>query len=277
MMPKLARVDPLFYDRQLHAAMIVRLKRNPVANEFAAPLLEAQGAVTIDIRGEADYPAIKEAWANYSRDGKTFVLNRDAVNADFQELNSQHAGDPSWKPIAPIASGQPLDPRQVALMADRYMPIVVHEVGGHARNYKELAQILGAPAPNVRETEIDALWLEAMTVAAERKINPGYLKDEAPYAVAAGGLVTKYWEAKQRQDPGVFRDFIDGVPGYHKIASAFDQGKAAAMPAVAAYYKQDLQRLNVEDLEIVGNSLPSDEEGAARRNPMHDEPRSMRR
>lgn len=276
-MPKLVHADPLSYDKQLHAAMTARLKRNPVANEFAAPLLEAQGGVIIDIRGEAEYPAIKEAWANYSRDKKTFVLNREAVNADFQELNSQHAGDPSWKPVAAIVPGRPLDPRQVDLIDDRYMPIIAHEVGGHARNYKELAQILGAPAPNVRETEIDALWLEAMTVAAERKANPGYLKDEAPYAVAAGGLVTKYWEAKQRQDSSVFRDFIDGVPGYHKIASAFDQEKAAAMPVVAAYYTQDLQRLNQADLRLVGDSLPSDEEGAARRNPMQDEPRSMRR
>jgi hypothetical protein len=276
-MPKLVRADPLFNDRQLHAAMTARLKRNPVANEFAVPLLERQGGVTIDIRGEAEEPRLKDAWANFSRDSKLFVLNRDAVNADFQELNSLHAGDPSWKPLSLLAAGRALDPRQIETVVDRYMPIVAHEVGGHARNYQELAQILGTPAPNVRETEIDALWLEAMTVAAERRTSTDYLKDGAPYGVAESGLVTRYWETKERHDPGVFRDFIDGVPGYRKIASAFDEEKAAAMPAVAAYYKQDLQRLNQEDLMIVGDAPPDGEENAGRRDFMRDEPRFMRR
>lgn len=221
-------------DEALRAAMLARLKRNPVAAEFAVPVLEEKDGVRIVLRSEADDASLKSAWATYKRDSRTLVLNRDAIASDL---------------------GGAAD---AAALADRYLPVLVHELGGHARHYLQLARILGAPAPNARETEIDALRLEAMTVAAERKTNPAYLRDDTEYAKTESALVDEYWKSKERRDPSLFADFVSAVPGYKKIPLA------AAGP-VADYYRGDEKALQDADRRLIGDEPPDDEAGLGRR------------
>jgi hypothetical protein len=234
----------------LRAAMIARLKRNPVAAEFAVPILEEKdGGVSIEIRSEAEDPGLKGAWAQYQHksDSRVFVLNRDAIDQDLSE---------------PLNPGVP-SARQLELLADRYLPVIVHEIGGHARHYEQLAKILGKSAPNVRETETNALRLEAMATAEERKTNPAYLRDDKEFAKGESALVDKYWESKEKGDPGIFSDYVDGVSGYAKIPSAF-AGDCGESP-VAAFYRGEQKTLIEADRRIVGDDPPDDEIGINRR------------
>jgi hypothetical protein len=237
----------------VRAAFLDRLRRNPVAAEFAVPLLEDAGGVTIEFRGEAEDPGLKGVWACYKRDRKALVFNRDALNEDF-----------AARGIAPLGPGAAPSPAQSAELADRFMPVIVHEVGGHARNYADLQRLLGRPGPNVRETETDALRLEAMATAAERKRNPSYLRDGGEYAKTESGLVDEYWKDKTRGSPEDFRKYVSGIPGYAKIASSLDPG---ADPAVAAYYRADERKLLDSDKRLVGDSAPDDEVSIVRPDP----------
>jgi hypothetical protein len=216
----------------LRASLIARLKKNPVADEYAVPILEAKDGVTLVFRSEAEDPSLKGAWASYKRDSRVLVLNRDAIASDM--------------------------PGRVdmALIADRYMPVFVHELGGHARHYRELAALLGSPAPNARETETNALRLEAMTTAAERKTNPGYLRDDREFARGESALVDKYWESKIRRDPAIFAAYVSAVPGYAKIP--------AAAGRVADYYRNEERALLAADARLVGADIPDDESEVGR-------------
>jgi hypothetical protein len=246
---------PASDEEALRAALIARLKRNPVAAEFAVPILEEKDGVTLVIRAEADDASLKGAWATYKRNSRTLVLNRDAISSDLTETLGS----------APTA-------RQLDLIADRYLPVFVHELGGHARHYEQLAKILGAPAPNARETETNALRLETMAAAAERKTNPNYLRDDKEYARTESALVDKYWESKEKRDPGLFSGYVSAVPGYAKIPSAFAAGAPAA---VADYYRSEERMLLQADPRLVGEDPPDDELGLGRREPL-DGSRSMR-
>jgi hypothetical protein len=230
----------------LRAALIARLKRNPVAAEYAVPILEEKDGVTFAISSETDDAGLKGAWATYKRTSRTMVLNRDAIDSD---LGASAAG-------------------RMDQIADRYMPVIVHELGGHARHYEQLAKILGAPAPNARETETNALRLEAMATAAERKINPNYLRDDKEYARTESTLVDKYWESKEKRDPGIFADFVAAVPNYGKIPPASG--------ASAEYFRNEERGLVSADQRLVGDDPPADEIGVGRREPL-DGGRSMRR
>lgn len=246
-------------EESLRAALIARLKRNPVAARFAVPVLEEKDGATVVFRAEAGDAGLKGAWAAYKRDTRTLVLNRTAIEADL---------------------GEPLNPEgatnaQLARFADRYLPVIVHELGGHARHYAQLAKILGAPAPNVRETETNALRLEAMATAAERRTNPDYLRDDREYARTESALVDKYWESKEKRDPALFAEFVAAVPQYGKIPSAFASDPEAKSP-VAAYYRSEERMLIEADGRLIGGDPPADEAavGRARR---FDDSRSMRR
>ncbi|HXT00733.1 MAG TPA: hypothetical protein VN915_08675 [Elusimicrobiota bacterium] len=221
-------------DQVLRAALLARLKRNPVAAEFALPILEENDAPSIVLRSEAEDASLRGAWATYKRDSRTLVLNRDAIASDL---------------------GGTAD---AAALAERYLPVFVHELGGHARHYERLAKTLGAPAPNARETEIIALRLEAMAVAVERKTNPSYLRDDKEYAKTESSLVDKYWESKEKRDPALFSDFVSGVPGYKKIPFA------AAGP-VADYYRGEEKTVMEADRRLIGDDPPADEAGLGRR------------
>jgi hypothetical protein len=249
------RPAPVPAEEALRAALISRLKRNPVAAEFAAPILEEKDGVALVLRAEADDPSLKGAWATYKRNSRTLVLNRDAIDSDLSE---------------PLKADGPT-PRQLELLADRYLPVFVHELGGHARHYEQLARILGAPAPNARETETNALRLEAMAVAAERKANPSYLRDDKEYARMESALVDKYWESKEKRDPEIFSDYVSAVPAYAKIPAA-----AAAPAAVAGYYRDEESLLIQADRRLIGDVPPDDELGLGRRETF-DGSRSMRR
>jgi|SRR6185312_7909587 len=218
----------------LRAALIARLKRNPVAARFAVPILEEKDGVSIVVRAEADDKSLKGAWASYKRDSRTLVLNRDAIASD----------------LGPSADA--------AALADRYLPVFVHELGGHARHYEQLAEILGAPAPNARETEIDALRLEAMATAVERKASPGYLRDDKEYAKTESALVDEYWKSKERRDPASFADYVASIPGYKKIPPA-------PTGPVADYYRADESAILEADRSMIGDDPPDDEAGLGRR------------
>ena len=244
---------PATDEGMLRAVLIARLKRNPVAAEYAVPILEEKDGVAFAISSEAEDAGLKGAWATYKRTCRIMVLNRDAISSDLGE------------PLGPGA----LTAAQAEKIADRYMPVIVHELGGHARHYEQLAKILGAPAPNARETETNALRLEAMATAAERKINPKYLRDDKEYARTESTLVDKYWESKEKHDNGFFADFVAAVPNYGKIPPA------SAGP-VADYYKRDERTLLQADLRLIGDEPPADEIGLGRRDSF-DGSRSMRR
>ena len=110
-----------------------------------------------------------------------------------------------------------------------------------------------------------------MAVAIERKANPGYLRDGKEYARTESALVDKYWESKEKRDPGIFSDYVSAVPGYAKIPSA-----SAGPAAVAGYYREEERMLLQADLRLIGDEPPDDERGLGRREPL-DGARSMRR
>jgi hypothetical protein len=229
----------------LRAPLIARLRRNPVAAEFAVPLLEKPGAVAIAVRGESEDAGLKGSWAVYRRDARLLVLNRDAISDDLGRAPSTADAD---------------------AVASRYLPLFVHEIGGHARHYAELAERLGAPAPNVRETEEEALRLEAMTIAAERRLDARYLRDDSEYARNASALVDAYWASREAGDPARFRAWVADIKGYARLTRAAD---GAAPAAVADYYRDDERRLLAADDRLAG-PIPDDERGISRRGTPRD-------
>ena len=256
-------------EEALKAAVLARMERNPVAAELAAPVLREPGRVTLVVRGEKEDGSLGGAWATYKRDRRLLVLNRNAINEDLDALGAR-------RPCEPLIAGRALSARQREALAERYLPVFAHELGGHARHYNELAAILLAAAPNVRETEIDALFLEAMTTAAERKRDPAYLRDDTAYASGESKLVDKYWESKEKSDPEVFREFVSQAPAYAALRSARDADPKAQGP-VAAYYRDDEKKLVEVDRRIVGSEPPEDEIGMGRRTPLEDAPMRGRR
>jgi hypothetical protein len=213
----------------LREAIRARLARNPVAARFALPMLDG---VELAVRSEAEDPGLKDAVAYYKRDRKLLVLNRDAIDEALPAQASANA------------------------VADRFLPVIAHELGGHARHYAELARLLGHPAPNVRETETNALWLEAMTTAAERRLNPSYLRDESAYSQGESRLVDQYWLAKRKNDPSPFRAYVAAIPAYGKLPAATGE--------TAAYYDREERSLWAADRALVGADAPEDERDAGR-------------
>jgi hypothetical protein len=220
----------------LRAALRARLPVNPVAAEFASPV--AAGAeFPVELKRESEDAALHGAWASYRRDRRALIVNRDVVEEDAR------------------ARGVP--PPGAAELADRFLPVFVHELGGHARHYAELAKLLGAPGPSVRETEVCALWLEASAVAAERRLRPDYLRDGSGFAADEERLLEKYWESKRRGDFEVFRAYVAAQPAYARLPSAYD-GAAAAGP-VAAYFHAEESRIREADRRLVGDARSGDE------------------
>lgn len=230
----------------LREAFRTAARSNPVAAEFAVPLLDS---VAFQLKTEAQEPKLHGVIANYTRDASIMTLNRDAIAEAIP-------GFP--------ASGAPA-PAQLLALADRFLPVIVHEIGGHARHYRDLAHLLGHPGPNVIETEVYALWLEAMTTASRRKTDPSYLRGSTSYEQGESRLVDNYWEAKHKNDPAVFRAYVAATPGYSQLP--------AATGDVAAYYQAEQKRLWNADSRLIGPDLPDDEREAVDPDPFEKLPR----
>ncbi len=94
-------------------------------------------------------------------------------------------------------------------------------------------------------------------VAAERRLDARYLRDESEYARNASALVDAYWSARESGDPARFRTWVADIKGYARLPRAADD-------IVAGYYREDERRLRDADERLAG-PLPDDERGISRR------------
>lgn len=208
------------YDRQLRGAITDEMAKNPVTKELIMPVLK-EGKVKIAVRGEKEGMS-PDAWGVFHAREKEFVLNRDNINQDIAELNRK--GGKGWKAVEPIVPDKPLTGEQKQFIAQRYKPMIAHELT-HALHDRDVEKILGpGHHVNVKDTERLAFQVEAMTIAAERRRDPGYLKEDASFSRDETKLADVYEQAKKRGDPKQsFSDYVDRL-GYKGITVADKNG-----------------------------------------------------
>lgn len=192
--------SPDFWDKQLLAPMIAQSDLNPVSRTHLSPLLKS-GGVTFRLVRVADLPANEQnhfsnAWGTYDMETSTIRFNLDAINADRVDYNSFYSKQPA-KQVSFIAHNKPLDPQQMRFITERYMPLTIHEAGGHGNHGADLRKLLQVPkAPYTKETEILAFRLAAAYIVAERRKNPYYLADKGQWAKSRASIVQAWNESQ---------------------------------------------------------------------------------
>ena len=264
--PELYQEDPRYsLDRQLKTAFSQRMKDNPITKTLVLPTLERGGNnLRFDIRTIHDDSGLKTAWAVH-RDAapgrpQEVVFNMDFINQDIAQRNALHKGQSGW-PVAPIEPGKPLSEAQSKLVVDDFMPVAAHELT-HARNYSDLhARGIQQP-PYVLDTEVEAFRVEAMTIEAERRKNPAYLKEPTALDKDLSNIAAADASARRRGDPRSFADFVRSY-GYPELNTAGkDPDELRTIGSLSARIKADCA-LNLasprceEGLGIVQNVLNS--------------------
>lgn len=212
--------SPDYWDRQLLSPLLVRSDSNPVARRYLSPLIR-DGKVTIRLVAERDDPSIRGAWGTY--DPKTSIIkyNLDAINLDAAQYSAHYARKDPSKVVRPISPARPLDARQVEFLTGRFLPLAVHEAGGHGTHGDALRARLGVGrSPISKDTEILAFRLEAAAIEWERRRDPNYLTEPTVWARDEGKLTRKWLEYRQTRDDAAFSKYLDGMGYGHLVAVA---------------------------------------------------------
>jgi hypothetical protein len=145
-----------YWDRQLLASLLARSDANPVAREYLSPLLRAS-KVTIRLDREKSNPDIRGSWGYYDLRTSVIHYNLDLINKDIIQYDAYYARREPSRVLGPISPSRPLDAAQIDFVTGRFLPLAVHEAGGHGTNSDDLKRALGANrAPINKDTEVMA-------------------------------------------------------------------------------------------------------------------------
>ncbi len=208
---------PDYWDRQLLAPLLVHSDANPVAREYLSPLI-LDHKVKIKLESLKENPELEGDWGYYDVETGVIHYNLDDINDEIRHYDAYYGRRDPARRLALISSARPLDPAQVQFLAGRFLPLAVHEAGGHATHSAELARRLGAlSGPLNKDTEIMAWRLEAAAIAAERRNDPRYLTEATPWARAENDWVRTWQRSRSDTKPRMVTDYLDGMSAYSHL------------------------------------------------------------
>lgn len=221
---------PDYWDRQLLAPLLARSDANIVAREYLSPLLR-DGKVTIRVVSD---PSIAHAWGTYDLTTSVIKYNLDLINQDLREYNAFYARRDPGRVLAAISPRKPLDPKQIEFLTGRFLPLAVHEAGGHGSHAEALRKLLGTrAAPMNKDTELMAWRLEAAAIAAERRGDPAYLTEPTDWGKSESQWVRIWSRSRMANNPKMIEDYLDTFNVYKNLPNVYQDPKGV-LPAVTA-------------------------------------------
>ena len=221
---------PDYWDRQLLEPLLARSDANLVAREYLSPLIRA-GKVTIRLeRG----PSIAGAWGTYDLTTSVITYNLDLINQDLREYNAYYARHDPGRVLAPVSPRRPLDAKQIEFLTGRFLPLAVHEAGGHGTHADALRSLLGTRrAPSNKDTELMAWRLEGATLAAERRRDAGYLTEPTKWARDEAEWMKVWSRSRALHEPQLVEAYLNSFDSY-KGELNIHQDPENRLPAITA-------------------------------------------
>lgn len=218
--PKPKPLDPKardYWDRQLLAPLLEHSDANPAAREYLSPLLREK-KVTIRLERVLDDPDLNGVWGYLDIETSIIHYNLDAINDDIRQYSAFYAKTAPSRVLRQIKPAVPLDPAQIEHVAGRFLPLAVHEAGGHSTHAADLKQRLGSiSAPMNKDTEIMAWRLEAAAIEFERRRDPHYLTEPTTWATEENNWLKTWEEARESNRPGNVVAYLDAIPSYRNL------------------------------------------------------------
>jgi tetratricopeptide (TPR) repeat protein len=213
--------DPGSWDKQLLAPLLKHSDDNPVARAYLSPLIN-EHKVTIRLDREKDNADVKGNWGYYDLHTSVIHYNLDSINADIRQYDAFYAKDPA-RHVRPISSTRPLDAAQIEYVTGRFLPLAVHEAGGHGTHSEDLKRLLGAiSAPLNKDTEVMAWRLEAAAIAAERRRDPRYLTEPTDWSKEENDWLGTWEESRRKGKPDMVVQYLDGMDTYQNLVHIGD-------------------------------------------------------
>lgn len=215
--PRLDPKAPDYWDKQLLAPLLAHSDANLVAREYLSPLIRDH-KVTIRVQTVAENHDLLKDWGYYDQETSIIYYNLDKINNDIRKYDAYYARrDPSRR-LATISETHPLDPAQVEFLTGRFLPLAVHEAGGHGTHSAELTRRLGAiSGPMNKDTEIMAWRLEAAAIADERRRDSRYLLETTPWATEENDWMTTWRRSRVASKAKIEIDYLNEFSAYKHL------------------------------------------------------------
>ncbi len=209
---------PDYWDRQLHDALLKASDANIVGREYLSPMLRS-GRVHIMVaspsKGDMKFA---NDWGDYDSEAGVARFNLVNINREIGEYDDFHKSDSSAQ-IHRIKSRVPMDAAQVDFITHRFLPLAIHEVGGHGAHAADLRAALGrSAAPRDLDTEILAWRMEAAAIQDERRRDPDYLREPTTWANAENEWV-EVWKRNFSKNPGMISKYLVDLGYVHMYST----------------------------------------------------------
>lgn len=218
--PKPKPLDPKapdYWDRQLLAPLLTHSDANPVAREYLSPLLKAN-KVTLRLERVKTNPELNGVWGFFNLETSIIHYNLDAINDDIRQYDAFYAKTAPSRAVRPIRPTVPLDPAQIEYVTGRFLPLAVHEAGGHGTHASDLKQRLGSiSAPINKDTEIMAWRLEAAAIELERRRDPRYLTEPTQWDSEENNWLRTWEDAHRQHASEEVVKFLDSMSTYQNF------------------------------------------------------------
>lgn len=223
-----------FLGAQLQRPLLTKSDQNPVSRKYLSPLLRSgHGPIRFARNGQGP-------WGTYDTRTGGIELNLDSINQDLRQYNAHQAsiGRPQ---VAPIGLNTTLSRAQIDHLTTRFMPLILHEIGGHATNGKDLRALLKVDhSPVGFDTEVFAWRLHCLYIEVEQRKDPSYLSDPAPWASFQRSAMHQWRASRSGNNPAGFANYLRSFYSYSNLPYT----RAA---------NDDFKRI-ARDLETVQNS-----------------------
>lgn len=222
--------NPRFWDQQLLGPMLKESDANVVAREYLSPMIRAD-KVTIRVVRPVD-KEFKKDWGDYDSQTSVIRYNLDKINDEIGEYDAYYAKQPA-KRVAPISGTRPLNAAQIEFLAHRFLPLAVHEAGGHGTHGEDLRKLLGRNSmPNDIDTEVLSWRMEAAAIADERRRDPNYLKESTPWANLENEWMRVWNKSREKGGTALIDSYLDSM-GYRKMFNAIKSDSAVIHHEIA--------------------------------------------
>lgn len=193
---------------QLAGPLLVKSNENPVSKKYLSPILEAG----VPIR----FANPNNAWGSYDPRTGVIELNMALINGDLTQLNA-HRGTA----IPLIAANSRLTPDQINHLTTRFMPLILHEVGGHAKNGNDLRRLMKTnSSPLTLDTEVFAWRIHCLYIEIEQRKDPAYLNDPAPWASFQQSAMGQWRRSRHERHLNRFVNYLRAFPAYADLPYA---------------------------------------------------------